>query len=324
MTTDLVRRDDRGVIALGDAPVAPANDVDSWVHSLGAIADLSQQIANTDFVPRAIKGNIAAVTACILAGREMGIGPMTSLQHIHVIQGKPGQSAALMRSLIQSHGHEIDFGECNDETATVRGRRRGENNWTDVTFTAAQARRAKIDLGGYPEDKLVARASARLARRKFGDVIVGMPYLVEELEDEGTGREATPATPAPSPPTKPASVVDELTGPARPTEGDDPVDEAAAPATAPPKITRPQSGKLHAIFTEAKVTDRDARLRVVSSLADRPIASSSELTKDEASDLIEQLQDLGADGVAALADTANAASSDDVVQGELVEDGPAE
>lgn len=314
MTTDIVRRDDRGVIALGDAPVAPANDVDSWVHSLGAIADLSQQIANTDFVPRAIKGNVPAVTACILAGREMGIGPMTSLQHIHVIQGKPGQSAALMRSLIQSQGHDLDFGECNDETATVLGRRRGETSWTTVTFTAAQARRAKIDLGGYPEDKLVARASARLARRKFGDVIVGMPYLVEELEDEGTDRDPAPAVPAP---TKPASVVDELTGGAAPAAPEQPASDALAePAT----ITPAQSRKLHAIFGKAGVTDRDARIRVVSSLADRAVESSSALTKDEGRELIDQLEDLGPEGVAALADANAARSADEPAQSELVED----
>lgn len=66
-------------------------------------------------------------------------------------------------------------------------------------------------------------------------------------------------------------------------------------------VTKSQLGKIGALFSEAKLADRDARLRVVSSMADRPIASSTELTQDEASELIDNLRDLGPDGIAAAA-----------------------
>lgn len=160
-----------------------AHDTDSWIQVVSNLSRLAAQIADTEFVPQAMRGKPAAVAAAMLAGREMGIAPMTSLQNIHVIQGKPGQSALLMRALVLAHGHQIDYVETTDSRAIVRGRRAGEEEWTTITFTADQAKRARIDLGGYPEDKLIARATARLCRRKFADVISGMAYTVEELQD---------------------------------------------------------------------------------------------------------------------------------------------
>jgi hypothetical protein len=185
------------------APLPPATDVDGWITVIAQVAQLAERIADTDFVPDALRRKPAAITAAILSGREMGVAPMTALQHINVIKGKPGQDALLMRALVLSKGHLIEYGDCNDTRALVRGKRRDEDTWTEVVFTADQARRAKIDLGGYPEDKLIARATSRLCRRKFADVISGMSYTLEELQDGDVefvvGDE--PATTAPAEPT---------------------------------------------------------------------------------------------------------------------------
>lgn len=81
--------------------------VDSWANVVGQVAELARGIAGTDFVPDAMRGKPAAVTAAILTGRELGVGPMTALAHIHIVKGKPGQSAQLMRSLIFSAGHQL-------------------------------------------------------------------------------------------------------------------------------------------------------------------------------------------------------------------------
>lgn len=279
---------------LPGAVLTPANDVDSWVQSIREIGDLSGQIADTEFVPDSMRRKPAAVTACILAGRELGIGPMTSLQHIQIIKGKVGQSPHLMRALIQAAGHDIAYGAVSDASATVYGRRRGETDWTEVSFTAAQARTASINLGGYPEDKLIARATARLARRKFADVIAGMPYLTDELGDD-----TAPPGPSSSPRPAPAdAVVDELTG-AAPTAA-----QATGPAAGEPaKVTPAQLKKLGAIFTAAGVSDRTQRLHVVASMADRALGSSKDLTQPEASELIDNLEDLGPEGISAMVST---------------------
>lgn len=331
----------RGEVAAQHFAPAPASgpqgELDSWVAVVAETAKLAKYIADTDFVPDAMRGNPAAVTAAMLTGREMNIGPMTSLRHIHIVKGKPGQSAELMRSLVLAEGHHIRYVDTSDSRCVVEGRRRDEEQWERVTFTADQARKARIDLGGYPEDKLVARATTRLCRRKFADCISGMPYTTDELEDgdlnaaapvtalpaggtaAGNGRTAqrktrqrvTTAQAAPAggdtsleqPPQQ--SQEPEPTGPPLPgEEGYDEPDAGDATQTqagqdeaaAEPAVTKAQLTKLGAIFTEANISSRDTRIAAVSHLVGRVVASSSDLTRREASGLIDTLERMGEGG----------------------------
>jgi hypothetical protein len=170
------------------AALAVPQDIDSWTQVAAKVIKLAEEIYDTPFVPDGLRGSVPATAAAILAGRELGLGPMTSLANIHVIKGKPALSAALMRALILAQGHQIEtVGQITDTRVVVRGRRRGESTWEEASFTADQARQAKIDISGYPQDKLYARATSRLARRKFADVIAGMPYSAEDLEDGPDG-----------------------------------------------------------------------------------------------------------------------------------------
>ena len=54
-------------------------------------------------------------------------------------------------------------------------------------------------------------------------------------------------------------------------------------------ITDAQLKKLHATYNELGIADRDERLADASFIIGRAVASSSELTKDEASRLIDDL-----------------------------------
>lgn len=179
--------------------VPGTQDFDSWVNVAAQVVKLAETICDTPFVPDGLRGSFPAVAAAILAGREMGLGPMTSLANIDVIRGKPSPKPVLMRALIQARGHKWVEVDVSDIRVVLRGCRKGESDWAEVTFTAQQAKAAGIDLGKYPADKLYARASSRLARRKFADVIMGMPYSADELED-GEDEDGTialaPAAPA--------------------------------------------------------------------------------------------------------------------------------
>lgn len=55
-------------------------------------------------------------------------------------------------------------------------------------------------------------------------------------------------------------------------------------------ITRPQSAKLHALLKENGADNRDAGLAIVSALVGRAVASTKDLTKAEASNVIDQLE----------------------------------
>jgi hypothetical protein len=177
---------ERGGIAVPapQLPVPAMDDIDSWTRIVVQVVRLAEEICDTPFVPDGLRGSAPAVSAAILSGREMGLGPMTSLANIDVIKGKPTQKPLLMRAMVQARGHKWVDVDVSDVRAVVRGCRKGESEWTEVTFTAAQAKTGGIDLGKYPADKLYARASSRLAKRKFADVIMGMAYSSDEAEDD--------------------------------------------------------------------------------------------------------------------------------------------
>lgn len=305
------------------APAVLRPDIDSWIAVVGDVAKLASHISDTAFVPDALRGNAAAVAAAILSGREAGVGPMASLQNINVIKGKPGQSALLMRQLALAAGHHIRYVETTDTRCVVEGRRRDEGTWERVVFTADQARRARIDLGGYPEDKLVARATARLCRRLFADAIGGTPYTVEELEDgvdtdildaapapaavdpprRTAQRRTTPkprpaaADPIPPPPVEPASP-DAENLPPLPGEpfydNEEPVAVHMTPATHPAPepdpdvITAPQLKHLKTLLTSHGL-DRNRGLTVYEEVTGRRVNSTKDLTRREASLVIDTL-----------------------------------
>jgi hypothetical protein len=174
---------------------------DGWTDILEAVADLAHKIAGTDFVPTEFRGNVAATAATILYGREVGFGPMQALGTLHSIKGRVAMSSEAMRAKALAAGHDIVIAESTTAKCVAKGRRKGTDEWTTVTWTIDNARQAK--LGGdnwtkYPRQMLQARATAELCRLVFADVIHGLA-AVEELEQDGT---AVLAIAAGEPPTR--------------------------------------------------------------------------------------------------------------------------
>ena len=309
-------------------PVAAttAAGVDSWVAVLASVGDLSVKIANTDFVPRDLRGKPAAVAAAVLSGRELGVPPMTALANIHVIHGRPGMSALLMRSLILQHGHQLRYIETSDTRCVVEGRRRGDEQWQRVVFTADQARRAKIDLGAYPEDKLVARATSRLARRVFADVLGGLAYLPEEVAEAAVDAgEAAPTVGTPPtrarrarPTARPALATSQPAPVDSPPLDEPPLDDATdeAPAESTPMVTAAQLRKIGAAMREHGISDRAEALSYVSAVVGREVASRNDLTQAEASTLIDALEALPVDAVEVDPDTGEVIPAEQLWGGE--------
>jgi hypothetical protein len=171
-----------------ESPTAPvvARDTDSWAEKLPAVVELARAIANTDFVPEALRNNVAATSAAILYGREVGLPPMTALGNVNVIKGKPGLSAVIMRAQVLAAGHEIQQVESNNGRCILRGRRRGTDYWQTVEYTIDDAKQAGLlrneQYQKNPRRMLRARATSELCELMFADVVRGMPSL-EELED---------------------------------------------------------------------------------------------------------------------------------------------
>lgn len=181
MSTDLARRE---ITPLETRPSIVSTD--EW----SMLAQIANTIALTEFVPKGLRGNKAAVMACLLFGREQGLGPMTALKEVAMVDGKPTMSAALMAAKIRAAGHSLRRREVRDNagnlTATTAVGKRGDNGDEDTfTFSLEMAARAglanKQNWKNYPEAMMWARAVSQLARTLFSDVFIGSVYTAEEL-----------------------------------------------------------------------------------------------------------------------------------------------
>jgi hypothetical protein len=220
--------------------------------------ELAIAIAKTEFVPSALRNRPEAVMACVLAGHEIGIGPMQALAKIHIIEGKPGLAAELMRALVLAAGHDLWFEEKSATKVTVCGQRRGTERVSKVTWTMDDAQRAglsnKQNYRKIPRQMLTARATAELARDMFPDVIGGM-YAVEELQD-GFGFEETPdGDVVPEPTAPPATTRRRATRAPGATKAAGAVKASPPLAAAPPPPPLP--GEIDDDIVDAEVIEDD-------------------------------------------------------------------
>lgn len=180
-----------------------------WAAEAQQVARIAESIAKTSFVPRAFANKPAEVTAAILAGAEVGLGPMASLRAIHVIQGTPAMSALAMRGVVQAAGHEVWVEEAGVDKVIVSGRRAGSTQVQTSTWTESRARRmgltGKDNWKLQPQAMLTARATAEVCRLIASDALIGLGYAVEELEDpaETVTKKATTRKRAELPPLEP-------------------------------------------------------------------------------------------------------------------------
>ncbi len=259
-------------------------------------------IAHTDFVPRAYRGNLPAIAACIFTGRELGIGDMASLRYIHVIDGKPTLSAELMVHLVRQAKHSIT-GTATPEKAVVKGRRADNGDEMEVVWTLEMAKRAgltgKSNWRAYPEAMLWARAVSQLCRMLFPDVLAGVSYTPEELGSDDVASADTPPEDEPQTADVEGQAVEveangsEPEGQAdspRAAEDDGNSGSDFAPPTGKPMSTK-QRGFLFALVKECAELEGSTEEHMKSLVSGaRGGKSISEFTSEDARSMIERLQ----------------------------------
>jgi hypothetical protein len=287
---------------------------------------LANKLAETEFVPKPLRGRPEAVMACMLKGSELGIPLMQSLSQIHVIEGRPTMSSELMRAVVQSRGHEIIVEESSSTRCIIKGRRDSSTEWQRFTFTKDDAERAgvlgKDNWKKWPAAMMLARASSLLCRAVFADCLAGISYTVEELNDgwetiepdvaavietELAGEPDKPArtTKARKPRTRPARRTSEPPAvppslrPVPPLPGEDDITDAEIvepqPAATATDHSTPLPGpaQIAIALKSHGVTTSEDRGRAVRQLVGRPVESSKELTPAETSAVLATLNDLG-------------------------------
>ncbi|MFH2072610.1 MAG: hypothetical protein ABIJ75_07165 [Actinomycetota bacterium] len=155
-------------------------------------------ISKTEFVPASLRGKPKAMLAAILTGRELGLGPMTSMRAIDIIDGNPTPSAELLVALVRRAGHEIKPVELTMDHAVAVGyrhdnpadpRERTDEYTHEFTFEEASAitygrdnkQLVKKDAWvNYRKAMLWARCVSGLCRMFFSDVTLRVAYVLDE------------------------------------------------------------------------------------------------------------------------------------------------
>lgn len=193
---------------MSDAPAVRDDDtpaVDSVPGTLlpdrdetNRIWALAHQLQHTEFVPQPMQGRPEKILAAIIAGREMGVPAMRSLQHINIIEGQAQPSAELHLAQALKAGHHLEVVETSRERCTVEVHRRdwppdkpartltwelddavqaGLVQLKDGKPHARSAKGQALPWEKYPRAMLRARAITEACRTWLPDAIEGADLL---------------------------------------------------------------------------------------------------------------------------------------------------
>lgn len=303
--------------------------ITDWANELQAAGSIANILANTEFVPTGIRGNVEAVGAAILTGYEIGLKPMNALANIFVVRGRPAMYARTMVSLVLSHGHEVERVDATEQAVTVRGRRKGSQSWQTFTWDMNRAKRAGYTSNQKyttdPQAMLTAKAQAECCRTMFPDVLSGMAASAEEIElgdfDEPaqveakakaapkpTTRKVQRKNPAKAPePAAPAATRQAPQDEAEPEDETEPEGESnhgevqdetvneetgeVQETAGEATISRVDQGRISNLFDELGVSDRTEKLNFVRNhVKDPNLRGVNGLTETQGKDLIEFLE----------------------------------
>ncbi len=264
-------------------------------QAMTAAKQLGDALAATDMVPADYKGKPGNAAAAILYGAELGLDPIQSLQQIFVVQGKPAIYARTAVALVKRAGILVETVSTSDQAVTVRGTDRRTGQVEESTWDIARAEQAKYTGNAKyktdPQAMLYAKAAMEVCRKIAPDVLLGIPYAREELDLE----QAQPVRRVSS-----SRGVDGLraaiNAPAAVSqpEPQDPVVPAEPPVADEQMASRAQLQKLSILRQREKYDDTDEGrtdwFQWVQLNVGRLVASNKELTKAEASVLIDVLE----------------------------------
>ena len=163
------------------------------------VLTLATTLSKSGLLPKALQNRPADVLVVLLAGRELGIGPMQALRGIYVVDGKPILGAELMAG-VAIRSRECEYFRLVRSSATeavYETKRRGSDR-VELKWTIDQAKAAglvnKNNWRSFPDAMLRARCAGALARAVYPDILNGV-YTPDEAEEFGGPPAPVPTTP---------------------------------------------------------------------------------------------------------------------------------
>jgi len=152
------------------------------VPSWQLMREQAKVLHDSGFFPKVIKGPSQAL-AIMLAGRELGIGPMESLRSVYVVDGQTTISSGLMAAMIWGAGHAYNIDESTDTACQITFTRNNGQTYTH-RYTIEDAKRAQLlskrNWQQYAKAMLFNRCISAGGRAFMPDVTRRM-YTPEEM-----------------------------------------------------------------------------------------------------------------------------------------------
>jgi len=150
---------------------------------------LATAIHKSGMAPSSL-GTAEKITIAIMFGLEIGLSPMTALNKIAVVNGRPCVWGDAVPALLLARGfrlHEFMEGEVGTERAAVCRVTRPDGAVIERRFSVADAMQAGLwgkqgPWKQYPDRMLQMRARGFAARDGAADALAGL-YLQDEMED---------------------------------------------------------------------------------------------------------------------------------------------
>lgn len=200
---------------------------------------LAKAICMAQMAPKGLDTPERCMVA-IMHGLEIGLTPMSALQRIAVVNGRPviwgdGAMGLVRASGLCEYVKERIEGGGDTRVAVCEAKRRGEPEPITRTFGVVDAKKAGLwgkqgPWQQYPDRMLQMRARAFALRDGFADVLGGL-YIREEIDDTPIEpRDVTPKPPAPP-------------APPPPPPPDEPEPEAAQTTPPAPESEKPKANR---------------------------------------------------------------------------------
>ncbi|HEY2086293.1 MAG TPA: hypothetical protein VGH54_09740 [Mycobacterium sp.] len=317
--------------------------------SLETKMQFARALATASLLPRAYQQNPGNVLIAMEFGDALGIPAIQAINSIHVIEGKPSASADLMAALVRKAGHKLRVKVTRNPLHVVAELIRADDpeNPFVAEWDEDKARTANLLGKGnwktYPDQMMRNRAITEVIRMGASDAMYGVIYTPEELgaEVNSAGDVVTVTQVNDRPAHRPGMTLREAAGQAPQNDGgagsqvetavaageagSSPAGNTALPSqdiqdaevvTETGTITDAQTKKLAVAMKAAGITDRQDALDYVMGVIGRDVTSRKQLSKDEASAVIDRL-DLLIRTEAGMTDT----GTGEVLDAEVVEDG---
>ncbi|MCD4557632.1 hypothetical protein [Schaalia sp. lx-100] len=178
-------------------------------ESMHARISYAKALASSNMLPPSYARKPENILIAIEYGAAFNIPPVTVLNEITVINGRPSMSADLMASLVRKAGHRLRIRE-SGQSVTAELIRRDDPDFT-FTVTWDQQKAVQAGLWGrkgpwseYPLQMLRSRAITEVCRQGASDVLFGVRYTPDELEGAQDGPAHAQSAPVPVVQSRPA------------------------------------------------------------------------------------------------------------------------